>query len=214
MDTLKRHAGAPAACIGVESSGRAGPSVTGSESRREGHAEIGTISMERGKRRESSAEVSRHRDLMNSVEIQCGGQPAQGFDERSARIFHAESPPHSREIRDAGEIREDPDSASKRQQWTTNDEMTNDIQDTFPDSSNHSLIRQDETTQDETRRDETRRDRTRHNETRQDETRQVNIYTYTYTIHKHIHKQIRVHILIRKARPPDNCGPIPCFRIK
>ena len=38
MDTLG-HADAPAACIVMESSGRAGPSVTGNASRREGHAE-------------------------------------------------------------------------------------------------------------------------------------------------------------------------------
>ena len=44
--------------------------------------------MERGKRRESSAEVSRHRHLMNAQR----GNPVwrltrhQGFDERSARI--------------------------------------------------------------------------------------------------------------------------------
>ena len=62
--------------------------------------------VERGKSRESSAEVSRH----------------HGFDECSAQIFDAGSLPHSREIREAGEIREDPDSASKRQQWTTDDE--------------------------------------------------------------------------------------------
>ena len=78
--------------------------------------------------------------------IQCGVQPAQafvgrsawkssaevswhqGFDERSARIFVAWSPRHSWEIRDAEEIPEDPDSASKRQQWTTNDENSFDIE--------------------------------------------------------------------------------------
>ena len=38
MDTVG-HADAPAACIVMESSGRAGPSVTGNDSRREGHAE-------------------------------------------------------------------------------------------------------------------------------------------------------------------------------
>ena len=53
MDTLG-HADAPAACIVMESNGQAGPSVTGNASRREGHAE----KEERGKRLESSAEVS------------------------------------------------------------------------------------------------------------------------------------------------------------
>ena len=46
----------------------------------------GRTRRERGKRRESSAEVSRH----------------QGFDEHLTRIFYAGSPRHTREIRDAG----------------------------------------------------------------------------------------------------------------
>ena len=72
--------------------------------------------MERGQRRESSAEISRHQGFDDL------SARHKGFDERSARIFCAGSPPHSREIP------EDPDSASKRQQWKTNDEDSTDIE--------------------------------------------------------------------------------------
>ena len=86
--------------------------------------------------------------------IQCGGQPAQAFDGRSAwkstsaevsrhaqlGFFHAGSPPHSREIRDAEEIPEDPDSASKRQQWTTNDEDSADIEEDVEYPSAHWMV--------------------------------------------------------------------------
>ena len=55
-------------------------------------------------------------------------------------FFYAGSPRHSPEIRDAGEIREDPDSASKRQQLTTHDEHSADIEEYVEYPSAHWIV--------------------------------------------------------------------------
>ena len=115
MDT-SGHADAPPECIVMESSGRARPSVTGNASRREGHVEKERHPWSGDNVGYPVRRSAGTRDLMIS---QLGTRVLM-----SAQLgfFCAGSPPHSREIP------EDPDSASKRQQWKTNDEDSTDIE--------------------------------------------------------------------------------------
>ena len=117
MDTLG-HADAPAACIVLESTRRAGPSVTRNASRREGRAEKERYPWSGENVGNPVRRSAGTRDLMSGH---------MGF-------FTPGHPPH------AGEIREDPDSASKRQQWTTNDEDSADIEEYVGYPSPHRMV--------------------------------------------------------------------------
>ena len=120
MDTLG-HADAPAACIVVESSRRAGPSAIGNASGRE--------------------KVSWHKHLMNAQRGNPVRKSAGTKDLMSARLgFYLRLTRHSWEIRDAGKILEDPDSASKRQRRTTKDEDTADIEEYVEYPSAHWMV--------------------------------------------------------------------------
>ena len=79
MDTLG-HADAPAACIVVESSRRAGPSVTGNASRREGHAEKERHPWSGENVGNPVRRSAGTRDLMSAqLGFLCEADPAQGF---------------------------------------------------------------------------------------------------------------------------------------
>ena len=160
--------------------------------RREGTTSISSLSTlllprgppERGKHRESSAEVSRHRHLMNAQR----GNPerrsagTRGFDERSARIFNR----------------------------TTEHSTTKDIRNlTHETTEQRNTKHATRVTQDKTRRHETGRDKTRREKT----STHLHMYTRIH-MHIHLHIQIRLHMEKHKARPPDNIGPPPCVRIK